>query len=129
MNTRNKTIAAMICAVLLSGGTVAAVTGCQSSGSGSSTEVTEVQQQPATAAQICSQLHGTNFVSKDIGDAKILWGMTSGGTFWLDGKKYAVNTFSSKEARDDWLKYATRFGVVPKWMSDTAVVYPSVWPH
>jgi hypothetical protein len=124
-------IAAAVCTIFLGAG----VAGCSSGSPAApsqpvaSAPAPVLVQQPPTAEVIARQLHGTNFTSKDIGDAKVLWGMTSGGTFWLDGEKYAVNTFTTRQALDEWLKVSMRFGVNPKWKTDTSVTYPSLLPH
>lgn len=83
-------------------------------------------QQPQTAADVVKDLHGTRFHEKSLGDARVLWGMTSGGTFYLRGQKYGVNVFHSEKLMRRWLKTAENYGVVPRYETHTAVVYPSV---
>lgn len=80
-------------------------------------------QFPATAEEISNQLGGTSF--KDLGPAPQA-GVVDSGSFMKDGKKYAVNTFASQSVRDSWLQAAENLGVVPKWETDTSVVYLSV---
>jgi hypothetical protein len=48
------------------------------------------------------------------------------GSCYIHGAKYAIDTFSSKAARDAWLQIAKNYGVVPHWKTDTSVIYPSV---
>lgn len=81
-----------------------------------------VQQLPS-AREIAAQLGGTRY--EDRGPA-MLAGVVSSGTFWIGKDKYAVDTFMTREARDAWLKASEKFGVSPKWMTSTSVVYPSV---
>jgi hypothetical protein len=126
-----RTLAAAICTLFLGTGVLAG----GSSGNppaavqpSHKSEAPVMVQQPPKAADVAKQLNGTNFTAKDVGNGKVLWGMTSGGTFMLKGTKYAVNTFTTSQARDAWLKTVKRFGVNPKWLTSTAVVYPSVMP-
>lgn len=83
-------------------------------------------KQPQTAADVVADLHGTRFQEKPLGDARVLWGMTSGGTFYLHGQKYGVNVFNSEHLMRRWLRTAKQYGVVPRYETHTAVVYPSV---
>jgi hypothetical protein len=83
-------------------------------------------KQPETAADVAKDLHGTHFVNKKLGDARVMWGMTSGGTFMLHGVKYGVNVFNSPHLMRVWLKVAKQYGVNPKWETHNAVVYPSL---
>jgi hypothetical protein len=103
------------------------IIGCGSGENGSApvkTDTPVAVQQIPSSQDVARQLSGVNFVPKHIGVN--MWGMTSGGTFWIGNEKFAVNTFTSTEARDNWLKISKKLGVNPKWMTKTAVVYPSI---
>jgi hypothetical protein len=120
-----KTLLAVMAAIALMGG----LAGCGSASQPAGSPATHAQapvavQQLPSARDIAAQLHGTRFADKNI--KANLWGMTSAGTFWIGNQKYAVNVFNSKELRDAWLKVSKQFGVNPKWMTDTSVVYPSL---
>lgn len=90
---------------------------------GGSNGTTSLQKvvQPMSAAQIAKNLDCINFT--DQGAAAIL--SNDSGVCFIGTKKYAINTFPNKQARDNWLKTATQLGVNPKWETSTAVVYPS----
>lgn len=90
------------------------------SNGGTSTQIQNVVQ-PASAAQIASNLHCTNF--KDLGGGM---GVIDSGSCYIGADKYAIDTFPAKGVRDKWLDSATTLGVVPKWETDTSVTYPSV---
>jgi hypothetical protein len=79
--------------------------------------------QPPSGKDVAEAVHCTDF--KDMGGGMAGLVLDS-GTCMKDGKKYGLNTFPSKEGRDDWIKAASQVGVVPKWETDTSVVYPSV---
>lgn len=94
-------------------------------GKGSSTDNGALQavQQPATAAQVASQLGCTDFKAGDVGGTGMV---ESAGTCMKNGKKMAIDVFASKEVRDQWLKAAEPLGVKPAFESNTSVTYPSV---
>lgn len=79
--------------------------------------------QPVSAEQVASNLGCGNFT--DLGPAAG-YAVTDSGSCWINGKKYALDTFTSKEMRDAWLQAAEQLGVVPKWETPTSVTYPSV---
>jgi|SRR5690242_5626819 len=113
-------------AVMLVGAVVAGISTNFGHKSGTS-QVTMVQ--PASAKGVADSLNCTGF--KDLGG-----GMPSGlgeklyvvdsGYCFIDGKKYAIDTFASQQVRDQWLPLAETLGVVPKWETTTSVTYPSV---
>lgn len=100
-----------------------AIGGCGSSQDFRKQEVPVSVQQIPTARDIARQLGGSSY--RDLGPAPIT-GVASSGNFWLGGVKYAVATFASEDARDSWLKMSQSWGVSPKWMTSTSVVYPSI---
>ncbi len=130
MNIASRFFAAVLSAVVLGAGAAA----CGNSGQAPQPQQPQRQEapvmvrQPPVAGDVARQLGAEKFIPGEIGDAKVLWGMTSGGTCWIKGVKYGVNTFTTKTARDRWLKVSRDFGVNPKWMTETAVVYPSLVP-
>jgi hypothetical protein len=79
--------------------------------------------QPASAQAVAAQLSCVKFA--DHGPS-IIGGVIDSGVCWIGSEKYAINTFASKEIRNQWLKAAEPLGVNPKWETDTAVIYPSV---
>jgi hypothetical protein len=81
--------------------------------------------QPPSAKDVADLIGCTDFKDGGGGMAGLV---LDSGNCWKDGKKYGLNTFPSKEGRDDWIKAASQVGVVPKWETDTSVVYPSVNP-
>jgi hypothetical protein len=78
---------------------------------------------PKPAAQVASDYNCQKFT--DTGAATI-GGTIDGGTCWIGKEKYGINVFATKQARDAWLTLARNFGVNPKWVTTTAIVYPSV---
>jgi hypothetical protein len=85
--------------------------------------VTVAQPKTETAQQIADALNCTSFTDEgESGNA----GVADSGTCYIDGAKYAIDTFTTKYARDAWLPVAEGYGVVPKWETDTSVTYPSV---
>lgn len=79
--------------------------------------------QPPSAKAVAASLHCENFV--DQGPSTV-GGVVDSGTCWRKGVEYAIDTFPSKAVRDVWLPSAEQLGVVPKWETDTAVIYKSV---
>lgn len=80
--------------------------------------------QPPTASEVAKNLGCGDFTSTDPRGS--IGGTVTAGHCWLNGKKYAINTFASTAARDDWLAMTEQFGVIPQWETPTAVIYPSV---
>jgi hypothetical protein len=78
-------------------------------------------EQPASAQAIATAVNCNHFT--DLGPGHLL--SIDSGDCYINGKKYGVNTFATKDARDSWLKIAETLGVNPKWETDTSVVYPS----
>lgn len=81
-----------------------------------------VQSETTPARYVAERLNCHSF--RDLWKANT-FGMTDDGVCWMHGKKFAVNTFTGPKFRDAWLEYARPLGVIPHWMSATAVVYPS----
>lgn len=79
--------------------------------------------QPPTAKDVATTLHCKRFRDKG---ASPLGGVVTSGICHMGGVKYGIDTFASKDARDNWLKMAERLGVTPMWETDTAVIYTSI---
>jgi hypothetical protein len=90
--------------------------------SSSATNAPVAMKQPESASDIALSLNCKDFV--DHGKAQLF--SIDSGVCYIGSKKYAINTFASKAGRDAWLKAAKTYGVVPRWETATAVVYPSV---
>jgi hypothetical protein len=80
-------------------------------------------QQPDNASQVASKLKCTGF--KDLGPAEA-GGVVDSGYCKIGNVKYAIDTFSTQEGRDAWLKVSMPLGVNPKWETATSVTYKSV---
>jgi hypothetical protein len=85
----------------------------------------QVVAQPPTAAQVADSVNCDNFKDSPV-KAGTGFGTVDAGSCYIDGAKYAINTFLNSSVRDSWLKLAEPLGVNPKWETATAVVYPSV---
>jgi hypothetical protein len=88
-------------------------------------ETVQVVQQPATAAQVAQSEKCTNFKNVPL-KAGSGFGTITVGNCYVNGEKYAINTFATPAVRDSWLKASEPYGVVPKWETATSVTYPSV---
>jgi uncharacterized protein YcsI (UPF0317 family) len=84
-------------------------------------------QQPVTARDIAAKLGGTHFIPLQVTKPS-LFGITDQGNFWIGSTKYCVETFGSVESRDARVKVMAAFGIVPKWMTATSIVYLSTKP-
>lgn len=85
--------------------------------------------QPPSAKEVADNLGCGKF--KDLGPGHpsglgVYLYITDSGSCWIGTHKYGIDTFADKGVRDQWLAAAEPFGVVPKWETDTSVVYPSV---
>ena len=100
--------------------------GSQNSAAKSAEETVQNVPQPPTAAQIASEEKCVNFVNNPIDPKTNIGGTITAGSCYVDGKKYAINTFATPAIRDAWLKLSEPFGVNPKWETATSVTYPSV---
>lgn len=121
MCIKNRIIAILI----LVSGIIGMTVGACSSGGSAPVQTTQAATpvavaQPATAKEVATTVGCVKF--KDHGHAL---GVVDSGTCWKHGKKYGVDTFLTKDNRDEWLKAATQLGVVPKWETSTSVIYPS----
>jgi hypothetical protein len=81
---------------------------------------------PVKAAVIARSLKCWRF--RDLGPAMKGFVVDS-GVCYKGGQKYGINTFSTSEARNSWIKMAKKLGVNPKWETATSVIYPSVNPN
>jgi hypothetical protein len=79
--------------------------------------------QPPTASEVAAQVHCRHF--RDKGNSPVA-GVVDSGVCWIAGKKYGVDTFMTKAARNLWLQTTEKFGLSPKWETDTAVVYKTI---
>jgi hypothetical protein len=82
-------------------------------------------EQPITAISVARQI--------DCGRVQDRGPAPQGGVFdvatcWKDGHEYAIDTFVSENARNNWLKISENLGVVPMWEAATWVAYPSIDP-
>jgi len=102
---------------LVIAGLVAIMGGCSSNSNPAQTVKTVVQ--PLSAQQIADKIGCGDFVQK--GPAQMY--VIDSGTCVLDGVKYGIDTFASTDVRDNWLKIAQNYGVVPKWETATAIIY------
>src|ERR1700744_5616200 len=89
---------------------------------GQNTTVTYIAP-PASAQEIASQMNCTKFTDKEVSATAHALGVVDLGTCWMDGSKYAINTFKDSADRDAWLKVSEPFGVHPEWESNTSVTY------
>jgi hypothetical protein len=104
-------------------GVIMIMGGCSSNESNDPDGTVVTVQQPLTAHQIADKIGCTQF--KGLPVTGVLY-VVNLGTCYRDGKKYAIDTFATTAARDAWLKVSENFGVVPKWETATAVIYPSI---
>jgi hypothetical protein len=81
------------------------------------------QPKVLTLKQIDAQVGCVNFKNLGGGTDDIV---KDSGSCWIGHDKYGSNSFPSKAARDIWLGMAKPYGVTPKWMTSTSVIYPSV---
>jgi hypothetical protein len=96
-----------------------------SSSTNSETAVTFITP-PPSADDIAVQMNCANFNQLDISATAHALGVVDGGTCWMDGSKYAIDTFKNSANRDAWLKISEPFGVNPEWETATSVTYPSI---
>lgn len=89
----------------------------------STTQTPVAVTQPPSAADVAKSLNCGSFAD---GGPSELGGVTDSGNCYIGAKKYAIDTFASKQVRDAWLPTAEGLGVVPKWETDTSVTYLSV---
>jgi hypothetical protein len=89
----------------------------------SSSTTLNVVQQPASAAAVAQQAGCSSFSDKGPSTSG---GVVDSGTCKISTLKYGVDTFANKDARDSWLTMAAKYGVTPKWETDTSVVYVSI---
>lgn len=78
--------------------------------------------QPQSASVVATQLNCGDYIDQGRPE---FGGAVDYGVCWIKNKKYGIDTFASKSARDSWLKIATPLGVVPTWETDTSVAYPA----
>ncbi|HEY2455626.1 MAG TPA: hypothetical protein VGI71_24025 [Scandinavium sp.] len=92
-----------------------------------SAPVVSVPKPPMTAAEAAKAAGCNRFRDWPVNSATTPYTI-DGGHCWKNGKKYGINTFITKNGRDAWLQMAHNAGVpvIPKWETETSVIYPSV---
>lgn len=90
---------------------------------GSNPNALTAVQQPPSASQLAADFGCSGFESGDIGGSGMV---VSAGSCTKGNDKYAIDTFVSKNVRNQWLQAAEPLGVRPFKMTDTGVIYPSV---
>lgn len=78
--------------------------------------------QPQSASVVAAQLNCGDYIDQGRPE---FGGAVDYGICWINNKKYGIDTFASKSARDSWLKITAPLGLVPKWETDTSVAYPA----
>ena len=104
-------------------GLVYIVSSCTSSApavNSSSIAPVSVPQLPS-AASVASSLGCGQYQEADMSGAHIY--VIDAGVCWIGSTKYAIDTFTSKTVRDEWIKAAGMLGIIVLKQNDTSVFY------
>lgn len=103
--------------------------GCSSNESSDPGGTVVTVQQPLSAKDVATKIGCSEFLQG--AKPKVnLFAVIDSGACWIGKDKYGIDTFASTAARDRWTKGAADLlGVVPKWETADAVIYPSQCPH
>jgi len=116
----------LVIASLMSSGNANSGTATSATSTSSTPSAVRTFSNPPTARSIADSLNCKRFRGGKVPSASPMYGiMYEDGVCYIGSKKYGLNTFTTKAARNSWLKMATPLGVNPEWETDKSVVYPS----